>query len=320
MAKYTSKQALLGNLIDYAGTFPPAALPLEKALVGASTFRRKARHPWLLSKIVVTIADLKRLSPRAWFEAGSDGTPLPLTVIGSPIEKVSDFERTLGFEMRELRRFNEKFYDSSLRQRAIAYETRFPEACSVESIPSVLHAALNTACGEKDLDLDIYVEMPLDAEWQTRLARITETLAEWNEGKAGAGAAGFKLRTGGKTPPTPEQLAEIIQSVVTQGLRFKATQGLHHPISKPGDYGFVNLFGALCFVHALGLEAFDVKTITRCLQSSDTKAFQFEGDTFSWGDFKLTSDQIESARRRHAGTFGSCSLDEPDEFLETELV
>ncbi len=319
MANYSSRQALLGSLIDYAGTFPPAALPLEKALIEAVSFRRKAHHPWLLSKIVVTIGDLKKLSPRGWFDAGSDGAPLPLTVIGSAVEKTTDFERTLGFELRELRRFNEKFYDSSLRQRAVAYEARFPDACPVESIPAILKAALNTASGEKELDLDIYIELPLDSDWQSRLARTTQTLAEWNEGKAGTGAAGFKIRTGGKITPSPDQLSEILQATVTQGLRFKATQGLHHPISKPGDYGFVNLFGALCFAHALGLEAFDTQVISKCLQESDKTAFRFEPDSFSWLDFRLTCEQIESARRRHAGTFGSCSLDEPDEFLQTEL-
>lgn len=321
MAAYTAKTALLSSLIDYAGTFPPAALPLDQALVQACQFRKKAQNPWLLSKIVVTIADLKRLSTRAWVEAGSDGTPLPLTVIGSAVEKPEDLVRTLSFELREVRRFNEKFQDSSLRQWVVSYETRIPETAAPEILQDLLSAALESSLKGESLGAGVFFEIPLGDGWQERLARSSRALAEWSEENPDCfGQPGIKIRTGGKNPPSPEQLAEIIAVCTTHQLRFKATQGLHHAISRKGDFGFVNVFGAFALAQALGVETFSPAEIARCLADTDSAAFRFRENTFEWGEYRLETEQIEAARRIHCGTFGSCSLDEPDVFLAEELV
>jgi hypothetical protein len=322
MAAYSAKTALLGNLIDYAGTFPPAALPLEKALREACAFRRSSRHPWLLSKIVVTIADLKKLTPRAWFEAGSDGTPLPFTVIGSAIEKPADLARHCGFELREVRRFNEKFMDSSQRQRVIAYETRLPDGVTGASAKALITDALEASLAGETLGLDLFIEIPIVGEnWETTLAHSSRAMAEWAEEYGqGTGQPGIKIRTGGKTPPSAGQLAQAIVVCTELGLRFKATQGLHHPVTHQGEYGFVNLFGAFAFAQTLGLNEFGETAIADCLQDSNREAFRFEGNRLSWRNFAIEAEQIEAARRRHGGTFGSCSLAEPDEFLDTELT
>lgn len=320
MALYSARTALLGNLIDYAGTFPPAALPLDKAMQELVAFRKSARFPWLLAKTVVTIADLSKLSPRAWVEAGSDGTPLPLTVIGSPVEKREDLARHVAFELREIRRFNEKYMDGSQRQQVLAYETRLPENLNADAIEATLAEALNGALNENVLGLDVYFEVSLEGEWQTRLARATHALSEWIEEKrATVGLPGIKVRTGGKFFPSAEQLADVVTVCTTHGLRFKATQGLHHAISRPKEYGFVNLFGAFAFAGVLGVETFDPDAIAACLKEADPSAFKFQGKTFAWKKFEIEAEQIEAARRRHAGTFGSCSLAEPDAFLAEEF-
>ncbi len=322
MAAYSAKTALLGNLIDYAGTFPPAALPLENALREACAFRRGSRHPWLLSKIVITIADLKKLTPRAWFEAGSDGTPLPFTVIGSAVEKPADLARHCGFELREVRRFNQKFMDSSQRQRVIAYETRLPEGVTGVTAKALITDALEASLAGETLGLDLFIEVPVvGADWQSTLALSSRALAEWAEENAeGTGQPGIKIRTGGKTPPSPEQLSQVIMACTELGLRFKATQGLHHPVTHHGEYGFVNLFGAFAFAQTLGLNEFGAQAISECLQEEDRTAFVFKGNQMAWKSFVIEAEQIEAARRRHGGTFGSCSLAEPDEFLSTELT
>jgi hypothetical protein len=322
MNAYSAKTALLGNLIDYAGTFPPAALPLEKALQQACAYRRESRHPWLLSKIVVTIADLKKLTPRAWFEAGSDGTPLPFTVIGSAVEKPADLARHCGFEMREVRRFNEKFVDSSLRQRVVAYETRLPPEVTSENVGSLITDAIEAALSGDSLGLDLFIEVPIvGASWQNILAHSTQAMSDWAEANTdGVGQPGIKIRTGGKTPPSAEQLAQAIVACTENGLRFKATQGLHHPVTHQGEFGFVNLFASFAFLQTLGSAKFDPKTVESCLTDSNKTAFKFSGNQLSWKGFTIEAEQIETARRRHGGTFGSCSLAEPDEFLATELT
>lgn len=47
-----SLHALLENLIDYAGLFPPASLPMERALASYDTYRR-GEHAWMLGRFVV---------------------------------------------------------------------------------------------------------------------------------------------------------------------------------------------------------------------------------------------------------------------------
>lgn len=47
-----SAKALLTGLIDYAGLFPPAALPMEEAVRNYARYR-KEEHAWMLGKFVV---------------------------------------------------------------------------------------------------------------------------------------------------------------------------------------------------------------------------------------------------------------------------
>ncbi len=53
-------RALLENLIDYAGMFPPAALSREAAVVKYQHYRR-GKHSWILRSLVVNAAELEHL-------------------------------------------------------------------------------------------------------------------------------------------------------------------------------------------------------------------------------------------------------------------
>ncbi len=53
-------RALLERLIDYAGTFPPAALPCGAAAANYAQYRR-GEHAWMLRWLVVSAADLERV-------------------------------------------------------------------------------------------------------------------------------------------------------------------------------------------------------------------------------------------------------------------
>jgi hypothetical protein len=77
----------------------------------------------------------------------------------------------------------------------------------------------------------------------------------------------------------------------------------------------VNLFAALNFSQAFGSETFGVHKIESCLKEEDPQKFEFRADRFRWRDTELSVEEIETARRFHSGSFGSCSVDEPDESL-----
>jgi hypothetical protein len=60
-------RALLGGLIDYAGLYPPAALPLDSVLANYDSYRN-GEYAWMLHWLVVGAADLDRVP------AGVDGS------------------------------------------------------------------------------------------------------------------------------------------------------------------------------------------------------------------------------------------------------
>lgn len=56
-----SLRSLLGNLIDYAGMFPPASLAREAAIARFSVYQ-SSEHAWMLGRFVISAAQLGELS------------------------------------------------------------------------------------------------------------------------------------------------------------------------------------------------------------------------------------------------------------------
>ncbi len=316
MTRYGAKLALLGGTIDYAGTFPPAALPLPEALKKAATFRRNARHPWLLAKVALPLADIKSLTVPGLFAAGADGTPWLYTALGTAVETAEAIVPSLEWELREARRLNERRFESSCRQWIVAYEVKLGAAAADEAFDGVLNR-LKERAGNS---ISPFFELGWGDDWKTRLSSFGVRLSEWAE-EAGKDAPvpGLKFRTGGKEKPTTEQLAFAVSLCTRFGLRFKATQGLHHPMTDKGDFGFVNLFAALAFSQALGEEAFPEAEVARLLEEPSKDALAFGREALRWGNYEISCEMIEEARRLHGATFGSCSLDEPDQFLAQDF-
>jgi len=320
---YTAKIALLGGIIDYAGTFPPAALSLSDALKTAAAFRRHGRHPWLMGKLALPLADLKKIDAKMLYDRGADGAAWPFTALGSKVEEpgAAAFLRAVEWDLREIRRYNQRHIDGALRLWVTAYETRVPSDAFVETqgaagILAFVGPVLDRLRDLPRCQLDPFFEVGLEANGSAKLRTAAQAISTWCDLNPDAMLTpGVKIRTGGAYVPTAELLGEAIETCATHGLRFKATQGLHHAVTHQGSFGFVNLFAALAFVYSLGVEGFGAKEVRRCLEETDASRFHFSNETFAWDKYTLTVEAIEASRRRHAGTFGSCSLDEPDESL-----
>ena len=56
-----------------------------------------------------------------------------------------------------------------------------------------------------------------------------------------------KLRCGGARVPAVEEVAAFVRRCRSEGLRFKATAGLHHALPTDGEHGFLNLLAACVF-------------------------------------------------------------------------
>jgi hypothetical protein len=117
--------------------------------------------------------------------------------------------------------------------------------------------------------------------------------------EAGAGA---KIRCGGTTLPSVEEVAAFISACGEAGVPFKATAGLHHPIRSGDRHGFLNLLAAAVFADG------DLEAI---VAEEDPAAFTVDGDGFGVHGRRADAETIAEARAERFVAYGSCSFDEP---------
>ncbi len=324
MNPYSARIALLGSIIDYAGTFPPAALSLSAALARAATFRRESKQPWLMNKVALPLSEITKLTQDQLFKNGADGSPWLFTALGSAVTDPDQYCAKVEWDLREIRRCNQRGLDAPCRVAIVAYESKPPleelEKANGGEVLDLIAPALDRLITVVGSRLDPYFEISLEGEWKARLDAVVSALVDWTESEPEAGIIpGIKVRTGGNLVPSVEQLAVVIRAITRSGLRFKATQGLHHAVTREASIGFVNLFAALTLAQALGEEKFSTEEIAACLGETDKRHFELGENHFAWRAHRLELEKIEGARRKHAGVFGSCSVDEPDESLQREF-
>ena len=106
-----------------------------------------------------------------------------------------------------------------------------------------------------------------------------------------------KLRCGGARIPTVDEVAQFVRRCRNDGLRFKATAGLHHALPTGGEHGFLNLLAASVF----GAE--EEMLVTRDVEL-DAESFRVNG----WA---ADAEACARVRRELFASIGSCSFDEP---------
>ena len=157
------------------------------------------------------------------------------------------------------------------------------------------------------------VEAPLAAlPWPTPLA--PEVYVEVSPGDAlrerldeiAARGLRAKVRCGGASVPSVEELAGCVRGCRERGLVFKATAGLHHAVRHDGAHGFLNLLAAAVFAEE-----------ELALSEQDASAFVLEPTAFRWRDRSASPDEAARARREVLHSIGSCSFFEPvDELVD----
>ncbi len=304
-----SAQSFLHEIVDYAGLFPPARLPLDEAIRNFARYRQSA-DSWMLNRFVVPVGrlteldafeDLFRVAPPFRFSVLGSGGDDPATMIGDDLASTRRFETRhkgqVACEMMELR------LDPNASERHLVTTLR--------TVADAFHS-------DGRNDIEIFLEVP----WQEH-ADFFLTMAAGAVAHARSTTGirfGLKIRSGGLEAdlfPTPERLARFIAVCSTADVPFKATAGLHHPFRLYHEsvqakmHGFVNVFGGAALLHAGRISEAQLVTL---LEDEDPTSFAFDADTFRWRDYAIDEDEITSARR-FATTFGSCSFDEPREDL-----
>lgn len=282
------------ELIDYAGLFPPAALPLPEAILNYHSYIHES-DSWMLGPFVIPVSRLSELEPlRAKF---NDQHPLRLSVI---LTKSGEIET----ELDVIKRFLE------------TYQT----VGTIEAIEVPLPGHVDSVFFEKlekqTANYPIYCEM---AGTNDQLLDTLDSIQAINE--RASKRIGIKMRMGGTTAnlfPSAKQASFVIHECKKRGLALKFTAGLHHPIRQYREevetfmHGFVNVFTASILAYCRSINKVTIQAI---LLDEDPANFSFTTDALAWRNLTVSSSEINDARNFFAASYGSCSFDEPREEL-----
>jgi hypothetical protein len=134
----------------------------------------------------------------------------------------------------------------------------------------------------RPLDVETYFELVFDDGWRDDVPAAIGAVA--------AIGGRVKLRCGGAFVPSIEQIGLVVACCRDAGVPFKATAGLHHPMRRGEEHGFLNLLAAATA---------PLDRIEEVLAEEDGSALE-----------------LEEASREVFVSFGSCSWQEPVEELQ----
>ncbi|HEX3672047.1 MAG TPA: hypothetical protein VHT92_10145 [Candidatus Cybelea sp.] len=280
-----SVRAAFGALIDYAGLFPPARLPLAEAFAeyGAA---RQGPHAWMLGRFIV---------PASALPVASDAA---LSVVVEPSAE--------AFELVARQR------KSSPRIETIEVPLNqsvapFREQLSTAERLDVLGALEADLAVNGLRDVTAFVEIPRARPWWSALSDTMGVLARLK--------FGAKLRCGGLSAeafPSIDEVAAFIAAAAAAGVPFKATAGLHHPVRHLDEstgftmHGFLNVLAAAAFASQV-----DEATLREIVGEEEKSAFTFASDSFAWRDRRINVAELQATRHSAFVAYGSCSFAEP---------
>jgi hypothetical protein len=319
-----SLRAFLGNIVDYAGFFPPSDLPLREAIQNYARYRQE-EHAWMLSRFVVPVGRLADLDEHAPLfaedakNARGEAPPYRFSVLGTGGDTeeafldafAEDLDAIAAFAARRQGRAAADMMEVSLPAGLLEAGTD-----NLEAFFGAVHRRL-VAAGTARLDL--YYEVPLDEDGVEAVGPAARALAAHNTAQERPlrAEASLKFRCGGDTAadiPAPAHLARAIAACRDADARFKATAGLHHPVRHRDDdlgahrHGFLNVFGAAALAEAQGLGA---EALHEVLVEENADHFRFRPDALAWKDRTAPTAAIERAREHLTASFGSCSFEAP---------
>lgn len=294
--------ALLAELVDYAGLFPPAALPFDEAFANYLAYRGRAAA-WMLGPFVAPLARLRDAADRA--RAADVDAPVPLSALASGGDVADDLQTIAAFHARH-----------GDVARVAALELKLPETAWHGNVRPLLdrYDAASDAAGLAELTP--FGELPLTDDALGALPALAAAVAERNAARTDRAPFGLKIRLGGATPadhPPVAPVARVVAAFARADVPFKATAGLHHPIRHHNQaagadmHGFLNLFVAAVLAHDGG----DADLAGHVLGETDPTAFRFDDDGLAWRDRRASLDAVRAARAGFVRSIGSCSFEEP---------
>lgn len=306
------------NLIDYAGMYPPARLPLTDALQRYLSYR-KNKYSTFLSRFICPAGKLDELSTRV-STLMADEKPVVLSVTGQPHESTAEFLSGLQGDIGKMERLYRR---RNNRVTIDFYEIKFPaellEKPAAGEIQSFLKKTTGLFQENFDSPVRLFFEGDFRGNWEERLTAIFNGFRRYRESapEQTGSLPGFKIRCGGETLdayPSPAQVAFTLVQTAHYRIPLKATAGLHHPIrhfNKAAGvqmHGFINLFGTGILLYHSPQQAYLAREI---IEDEIPAHFQFNERGFFWKDLFVPVKTIREARSRFLISYGSCNFEEP---------
>ncbi|MCE2792120.1 MAG: hypothetical protein ACK493_08230 [Planctomycetota bacterium] len=298
----SSLQTLLTDILDYAGLYPPAGLPLPEVV---SNYSGYLQHPaaWMLARLIIPVQRLDEfaeLARTSWTLAAPETLPWRIScLVPGPEGDQSVFAEA----WRSISAFNARH---SGRAVIDAVESKVDDV-----------AQLAAAARHCESSVATYWELPHAKSCRELLGVIAQL---------GSGHRG-KIRTGGIQPQliaAVDDVARFLHECALAKVAFKATAGLHHPLRAeyPLTYaadspcatmhGFLNVFVAAAAAWRKGA---GIEQIADLLTTSQSGNFRFGPDSLEVGGLRFSREDLAATRRQFAIGFGSCSFSEPIEDL-----
>ncbi len=310
-----SLENLLTGIIDYAGLFPPAKLPLDEAFNNYCEYI-KGEFSWMLSNFIIPAKKLDELSALL---RDSGVESFPCSILGSSGENPDLFLINLKSDLELWKRFLE----DNKNVTGKVYEVKLPEeilnshdSIEITKFIEMVSDDIGQTIGN---DVTLFFEGLLDENWKDNVRFVQEGIKTHN---LNYNNSGYKLRTGGVEAiafPSPEQVAYVIHECLIHQIPMKCTAGLHHPLRHFNDevqtkmHGFLNIFGAGAIAIRHNISEHEM---LKLLNEEDPEAFQFSEDSLKWDNYIVSAKDIKYSREALIISYGSCSFTEPIEDLQ----
>ena len=317
----------MNGLIDYAGLFPPADLPLNEA-INEYAEQLKSENSAMLSRFIIPISKLDDLDDFVPLFASIG--PLRLSVLGGGGNTDDEYLSKINKNITDINNYREK-HDGKIHIDMIECKmaTNSPSKNTMQEATTLLNENGLTHYHEFAELPNVGINYSTDEDESSWDEVIVPTVKLISEMKG----AGVKLRCGGVVKeafPSVEQVAAMIQTCVLAKTPMKFTAGLHHPIRHFADeydefmHGFVNTFGAGIFATTFPTPRNSQEKyrmfilLSHMIDDQNAENFSFSNDSMTWkvGDerdtqFEISADNIGEARKNSMISYGSCSFQEP---------
>ena len=322
-----SLKTFMKSLIDYAGLFPPAKLPLKDAINEYDQLLAN-KNSWMLGRFIIPISKLNDLDEFLQLFKGIG--PLRLSVLGGGGESEEEYLKNIKKNVKDINDYRQK-HENKIEIGVI--ECKMPTIALTENTVNQATETLN----QNNLQhYHEFSELPFvginystdenESDWDEIVLPTIKLLAKVEK-------AGIKLRCGGVTKeafPSVEQVAAMIQTCAIEKIPLHFTAGLHPPIRHFADeydeymHGFINTFTASIFASTFPIPKTDQEKfrmfilLSHMIDDQTPENFSFQEENIIWqvGDdrettFELTTENIANARKENAISYGSCSFEEP---------